>query len=101
VQAVDARVHALIDDKGMTRYYPVFVKSDGTQLPVSAEYLRAAMEDTKELLTKQLQNERETSQTIIQALNMEAESLRAQLICQEAPGRKDFVNTCDVGVGGE
>jgi hypothetical protein len=29
------------DDKGMTRYYPVFVKSDGTQLPVSAEYLRA------------------------------------------------------------
>jgi len=65
------------------------------------EYLRAAMEDTKELLTKQLQNERETSQTIIQALNMEAESLRAQLICQEAPGRKDFVNTCDVGVGGE
>lgn len=29
------------DEMGSTRFYPVFVKSDGTQLPVSAEYLRA------------------------------------------------------------
>jgi hypothetical protein len=65
------------------------------------EYLRAAMEDTKELSTKQLQKERETSQTMIQALNMEVGRLRAQFVCQEAPGRKDFVSTRDVGVGGK
>lgn len=29
------------DSEGNTRFYPVFVKSDGTQCPVSAEYLRA------------------------------------------------------------
>lgn len=29
------------DERGNTRFYPVFVKSDGTQCPVSAEYLRA------------------------------------------------------------
>jgi hypothetical protein len=29
------------DDKGNTRFYPVLVQSDGTQCPVSAEYLRA------------------------------------------------------------
>jgi hypothetical protein len=29
------------DEFGSTRFYPVFVKSDGTQVPVSAEYLRA------------------------------------------------------------
>ena len=29
------------DEQGNTRFYPVFVKSDGTQCPVSGEYLRA------------------------------------------------------------
>lgn len=29
------------DERGNTRFYPVFVRSDGTQCPVSAEYLRA------------------------------------------------------------
>ena len=29
------------DDRGNIRFYPVLVQSDGTQVPVSAEYLRA------------------------------------------------------------
>jgi hypothetical protein len=64
------------------------------------ESLRAAMKDAKELFDKQLENERETSQTVVQALRVETESLREQLR-QSTPGRNIHVKMCDVGIGGE